>query len=101
MFSDRPDRIVTSVSTSDFIGNWTTGEDSFAVNPPNALLIVDKIEGKQDIAIVELSNPVFDSAKKTLKYDIILDDARSIELPSEFEESTLVMDHAGNPGVGG
>ncbi|MGD1836265.1 MAG: hypothetical protein ACPKQO_11160 [Nitrososphaeraceae archaeon] len=101
LFSDRPDRIVTSASTSDFIGNWTTGEDSFVVNPPNAVLIVDKIEGKQNIAIVELSNPVFDSTKKTLKYDIILDDSKSIELPSEFEESTLVMDPAGNPGVGG
>ena len=26
LFSDRPDRIVMSESTSDFIGNWSTGE---------------------------------------------------------------------------
>lgn len=25
LFSDRPDRIVKSMSTLDFIGNWTTG----------------------------------------------------------------------------
>ena len=42
LFSDRPYRIVMSVSTSDFIGNWSTGEDSFAVDPPNAVLIVDE-----------------------------------------------------------
>ena len=26
LFSDRPDRIVISESTSDFTGNWSTGE---------------------------------------------------------------------------
>jgi hypothetical protein len=36
LFSDRPDRIVSSVSTSDFIGNWTTGPNSFAADAPNA-----------------------------------------------------------------
>ena len=57
LFSDRPDRIVTSVSTSDFIGNWSTGEDSFALDAPNVVLVVDDIEVQQDTAIVELFNP--------------------------------------------
>lgn len=42
--SNRPDRIVSSVRTLDFIGNWSTGKDSFTADPPNALLIVDKLE---------------------------------------------------------
>lgn len=29
LFSDRPERIVDSVITSDFVGNWTTGPNSF------------------------------------------------------------------------
>jgi len=45
LFSDRPDRIVTSVSTSNFIDNWNLGEDSFAVDAPNAVLVVDEQEG--------------------------------------------------------
>ncbi|MGD1834718.1 MAG: hypothetical protein ACPKQO_03260, partial [Nitrososphaeraceae archaeon] len=71
LFSDRPDVIVKSISTTDFIGNWSIGEDSFAVNAPNAVLVVDKQEGEQDVAIVELFNPIYDSDKKALKYETI------------------------------
>ena len=83
LFSDRHDRIVISVSTSDFIGNWSTGEDSFANDAPNAVLIIDESE-KQDIAIIELFNPVYDSDKKTLKYDVTPDNTTSIELHEGF-----------------
>ena len=92
LFSDRPDRIVTSVSTSDFIGNWSTGEDSFAVDAPNAVLVVDEQEGKQEVAIVELFNPVYDVDKKSLKYEAMPDNATSIELPEEFGQMTIVID---------
>ena len=93
LFSDRPDRIVMSVSTSNYIGNWTTGEDSFAVDAPNAVLVVDEIEGEQqDVAIIELFSPVYDSDKKTLKYEVIPNNATSIDLPGEFGQSTLIID---------
>ena len=92
LFSDRPDRIVKSISTSGFIGNWSIGEDSFAVDPPNAVLVVDEKEGKQDIAIVELFSPVYDSDKKTLKYAAIPDNATSIDLSKEFGQTTIVID---------
>ena len=94
LFSDRPDRIVISVSTSNFLGNWSTGEDNFAVDAPNAVIVVDEQDvQQQDVAIVELFNPIYDSAKMTLKYDITPDNATSIELPSEFGLSTLVIDN--------
>jgi len=95
LFSDRPDRIVKSISTSDFIENWSVGEDSFAVDAPNVVLVVDEQEGTQDIVIIELFNPVYNGNKKTLKFDITLDNNESIELPSEFESTTLVMDFIG------
>ena len=95
LFSDRPDRIVKSVSTLDFIGNWSTGEDSFAVDAPNAVLVVDETEGKQDVAIVELFNPVYDSEKKVLKYEVTTNNATSIELPKEFGQTTLIIDGDG------
>ncbi|MGD1838501.1 MAG: hypothetical protein ACPKPY_10655 [Nitrososphaeraceae archaeon] len=93
LFSDRPDRIITSASTSDFIGNWTTGEDSFTVDAPNAVLVVDKQDGVQNVAIVELFNPVYDSEKKILKYEVTPNNATSIELPSEYGEATIIIDH--------
>ena len=92
LFSDRPDRIVSSVSTTDFIGNWSVGENSFAVDVPNAMLVVDEIEGKQDIAIVELFDPIYDSDNKTLKYEVTPDNATSINVPGEFGQITLFID---------
>ena len=67
LFSDRLDRIVKSISTSDFIGNWSLGVNDFAIDPPNAVLIIDE-QNKQDIVIMELFNPEYDINKKTLKY---------------------------------
>ena len=100
LFSDRPDRIVGSVSTTDFVGYWTMGEDSFAADPPNAVLILDDEEQRQDIAVIELFNPEYDSEANTLRYDITAENATatttttssSINLPSEFGQSTLVID---------
>ena len=91
LFSDRPDRIVMSASTSDFIGNWSVGENSFAGDRPNAILVVDEVE-KQDSIIVELFDPAYDFDKKVLNYDVTPDNATSIELSSNFEQTTLVID---------
>ena len=93
LFSDRPDRIVKSISTVDFIGNWSTGQDSFAVDAPNAVIVVDEQEGKQDVAIVELFTPIYDVDKKALQYDVTPDNATSIELPSEFGQTMIVIDN--------
>jgi hypothetical protein len=97
LFSDRPDRIVTSISTLDFIGNWTKGQDSFAIDAPNAVLVVDDIARQQDTAIIELFNPVYEVNKKTLNYDITSDNATSLDLPNEFGQSTLVIDSHCSP----
>ena len=92
LFTDRPDRIVKSISTSNFIGNWSKGEDSFAADAPNAVLVVDKQEGKnQEMVIVELFNPVTDVDNKALKYNIIQDSPVFIDL-SDFGQSTLIID---------
>jgi hypothetical protein len=88
LFSDRPDRIVTSISTDNYIGNWSAGVDSFAADAPNAVLVVDEKEGP-DTIIMELFNPVYDENKKTLKYEIRMENLTSIE---GFGRSTLIID---------
>jgi hypothetical protein len=85
LFSDRPDRIVTSVNTSRFIDNWSSYKDSFAIDPPNAALVVDTADAGQQETLIELFNPAYNEGNKTLKYDIIPDNATSIDLPKEFE----------------
>ena len=92
LFADRPDRIVKTTSTSDFIGNWSSGEDSFAVDAPNAVIVVDDKEGQQNTAIIELFDPIYDFDKKILKYEVIPDNATSIDLPGEFGQTTIVID---------
>ena len=94
-FSDRPDRIVTSVSTSDFVGNWTMGGAvSFSAYSPNAVLVLDDEKGRQEqnIAIIELFNPEYDTTTNTLKYDIAMLNLTSIESLRQFGQSTLVID---------
>jgi hypothetical protein len=93
LFSDRPDRIVASTSTSDFIGNWTAGQDSFSADTPNAaLLVIDIQTGKLDTAVVELFSPVYDMTTGTLTYTIMAENSTSIDLPGEFGQTTLVID---------
>jgi hypothetical protein len=98
LFSDRPERIVEIVSTSDFVGNWTAGPDSFAADATNDALIVENIEsGQLETTIVESFNPVYDTNTNTLTYTIAAaENATSIELPSEFGQSVLVMDAVPN-----
>ena len=96
LFSDRPDRIVVSETTTDFIGNWSVGEDSFAVDAPNAVIVVNDNEGQQNTSIIELFDPIYDSNKQTLKYEATPDNATSIDLPDEFGQTTIVIDIGGH-----
>ena len=76
------------------------GPKSFTADPPNAALIVE-YEGNQDIMNVELTNPLHNPTAETLKYDIIPENATSLELPNEFGQSTLVINGTGynNPDI--
>jgi hypothetical protein len=93
MFSDRPNRIVESVSTADFVGNWTNGPNNFAADPPNAALVVENNQtGRLDTTVVDLASPVYDTTVNTLTYTIMIENGTSVELASEFGQSILVVD---------
>lgn len=96
LFSDRPEWIVTSVSTYDFVGNWTTGPDNFASDAPNAALVVEDQTGQLDPAIIELFNPMYDTNTNTLTHTIIAESATAIELPNEFRQTVLIIDSSNN-----
>jgi hypothetical protein len=94
LFSDRPNRIVESVSTADFVGNWTTGTNSFAADAPNDALTVENTQtGQLETAVIELFDPAFDTNTNTLTYTIMAENGTSIDLPSKFGESILVIDN--------
>ena len=113
LFSERPDRIVKSVKTSDFIENWSSHllrpsqidqnqvgffeDHNLSIDAPNAVLIAGTND--QDIAIIELFNPVYDYNQDTIKYIAIPDNSTSIELPSKFGQSTLIIDQMCGPWI--
>ena len=98
-FSDRPYRIVESIDTLEFVGNWSSNEDRFAIDPPNAALVVldsSDATSEEDTALLELFNPVYDEGDNTLTYDARPDNATSIDLPDEFGRIVMVIDDANN-----
>lgn len=82
-FSDRPDRIVGSKPTPQFLDGLGFPED----NPPNAALIVETSPGETDIAMVELFNPVFDPESSGVTYDVEVLANWQQALEMEFSEA--------------
>ncbi len=91
MFSDRPDRVVAHMLTTDFIPYWSEGKDSFLSNPPNANL---SIFGKGEVidVVVELTNPVLKG--KDLTYDVKILKGK---IPSKGGLCSLFIDIVGCP----
>ena len=67
-FSDRPERIVGATPTDAFLTGFGFAPD----NPPNAALLFKNENGEEDISVIELFNPSYDSDSNTATYDIQL-----------------------------
>ena len=71
-FSDRPHRIAGKMTIDDYLALWKDGKDSFQNDNPNVGLISATFEAQTDHGVrsdvLELFNPVYDPAKKTLTY---------------------------------
>jgi hypothetical protein len=91
-FSDRPERIVGHMTNKQFIDQWAEGEDSFEVDPPNAVLSFPDELGQLEDAVVILSSPSLkgDSLKYTVK---VLEGA----VPQTAGACTLFIDPVGRP----
>jgi hypothetical protein len=57
-FSDRPQRVVGHMTTADFVELWGEGENSFASDPPNAVLaFLGSGEDAPQDAVVVIKDP--------------------------------------------
>ena len=70
-FSTRPYRLTGSIKTDEFVSAWGEDDDTFAENPPNALLSVADGSNVSN-AIVILSDPQLSDGD--LRYAIDLSD---------------------------
>jgi hypothetical protein len=92
-FSDRPERIVGHLSTTDFVGLWAEGENSFAEDPPNAVLaFLEPGDEAPEDAVIVLRDPVTEDASISYAIDVL-----EGSLPETTGAVTLFIDPLGRP----
>lgn len=92
-FSDRPERVVGHMSTAQFIEQWTEGPNSFAEDPPNAVLsYLDAGDDLPEDAVVVLRDPVASNGSLTYSIEVL-----EGTVPTESGAVTLFIDPLGRP----
>ncbi len=91
LFSDRPDRITGHLTLQDFFDSWVVGDDSFADNPPNAVLSIFTESEIHDVVVV-LQDPSLDGTQ--MRYNVEILDG---DMPSSGGANSLFIDTIGRP----
>jgi len=92
-FSDRPQRVVGHLSTQQFVEEWGKGENSFAEDPPNAVIsFVETGDQSPEDAIVVLKDPQIDGDSLTYTVDML-----EGSLPPKGELVSVFIDPFGRP----
>jgi hypothetical protein len=92
-FADRPERIVGHLSTKSFVSQWGQGENSFAEDPPNA--VVSFLEDGDDIpeeATLVLRDPQLNDDTLTYQIEVL-----EGSLPTVAGPCSLFIDPIGRP----
>ena len=92
-FSDRPQRVVGHMATSDFVQLWSEGDNSFEEDPPNAVLaFLEPGDDAPEDAVVVIQEPRLENGNLT--YSI-----QPLEggLPAQTGPVTLFIDPFGRP----
>jgi hypothetical protein len=92
-FADRPQREVGHMATSDFVELWGEGENSFAADPPNAVLAF--LESGNDMpqdAVVVIKDPLLSDGELSYTVDVL-----DGTVPDESGPVTLFIDPFGRP----
>jgi hypothetical protein len=98
-FSDRPERVVVQVPMQKFLDGFGFPPE----NPPNAAIEILEGNESQDVMVVELFDPVYDAANKTLQYNVsileepnhsyaIFNERHDKSLPETFGPAALFVD---------
>ena len=92
-FADRPQRETGHMSTQRFVDLWGDGDNSFAENPPNAVLsFAESDDRPPEDAVVTIQNPKLDG--DVLSYNITFLDGT---LPTATGPCALFIDPFGRP----
>jgi hypothetical protein len=92
-FSDRPERVVGHMTTEQFLDAWSVGDNSFASDPPNAVLSwVDVGDDRPEDCVVVLRDPR--TEVDSISYSI---DVLEGAVPEASGACTLFIDPLGRP----
>jgi hypothetical protein len=92
-FADRPQRDVGHMSSEHFISVWNEGENSFAEDPPNAVVsYLDPSHTFPEDTVVTLSEPRLEGSDLTYAIEIL-----DGTLPRESGPIALFIDPFGRP----
>jgi hypothetical protein len=91
LFSDRPQRVTGHVPTEEFLDSWGDGDNSFADDPPNAVLSIFSENEVNDIVVV-LRDPTLDGDQISYQVEIL-----DGEMPASGGASSLFIDMIGRP----
>jgi hypothetical protein len=92
-FADRPQREVGHMLSRQFVANWAAGDNSFAEDPPNAVLsFAEPGDRTPEDAVVAIQDPHLDG--DALTYSIKLLDGT---VPAAAGPCALFIDPMGRP----
>jgi len=92
-FSDRPQRVVGHLTSKKFVEQWGEGEDSFAEDPPNAVVsFLEDGDTVPEEVTMTISDPQLEG--DTLTYTVDILDGM---LPTRAGPCSLFIDPVGRP----
>ncbi|HEY6407229.1 MAG TPA: hypothetical protein VIY29_07170 [Ktedonobacteraceae bacterium] len=92
-FSDRPKRVVGHLTSRKFVEQWGDGEDSFAQDPPNAVVsFLEDGDTVPEEVTMTISDPQLKGDTLTYKVDIL-----DGMLPTRAGPCSLFIDPVGRP----
>jgi len=92
-FSDRPQRVVGHLTSKKFVDQWGEGEDSFAVDPPNAVIsFLEDGDAVPEEVTLTIRDPQLKGDTITYKVNIL-----DGTLPAKAGPCSLFIDPVGRP----
>ena len=92
-FADRPQRVVGHLTSRKFVDQWDEGEDSFAEDPPNAVVsFLEDGDTVPEEVTLTIRDPRLDGDTLTYKVDIL-----DGTLPAKAGPCSLFIDPVGRP----
>ena len=92
-FSDRPQRVVGHLTTTDFVELWGEGDNSFEADPPNAVLsFVEPDAAAPTDAVVVIKKPILKGGELSYSIDVL-----EGTVPTNAGPVTLFIDPFGRP----